>query len=232
MTPFMKSAPNMSERIVLKPNVTPKLVEASSVAGDKRRSAHALLGTMLALALFGSCQAPGPTVLPPPAGPVTRVTLAPGDVIKLTFSGAPEMNQTQKIQADGKLSLPLIGEVRAAGKALSQLQSELVGTYKEQLKNSDVVVSLESAVTNVYISGAVNKPGKIAFDRPTTILQALMEAGGPNQYGNLGRVHVIRLANGVQRTLVLDLRSTLSGQATRASYVRDGDIISVPESAF
>ncbi len=153
-------------------------------------------------------------------------------MIKLTFSGAPEINQSQKIQADGKLSLPLIGEVKAGGKTLSQLQGELVGTYKEQLKNSDVVVSLESSVTNVFISGAVNKPGKIAFDRPTTVLQAVMEAGGPNQYGNLRRVQLIRLANGVQRTLLLDLRATLNGQTTRASYVRDGDIISVPESAF
>lgn len=142
------------------------------------------------------------------------------------------MNQAQKVQADGKLSLPLIGEVTAARKTVGQLQSELVALYGPQLKNSDVVVSLESAVASVYISGAVNKPGKLGFDRPTTILQAVMEAGGPNQFGNLGRVHLIRLANGVQRTLVLDLRSTLKGQPTPASYVRDGDIISVPESAF
>lgn len=222
----------MSERIVVKQKVTAQYVEANFVRRARRGTTFPTLGIMLSLAFFVSCQAPGPTVLPPPAGPVTRVTLAPGDVIKLTFSGAPEINQTQKIQADGKLSLPLIGEVKAGGKTLSQLQGELVGTYKEQLKNSDVVVSLESSVTNVFISGAVNKPGKVAFDRPTTVLQAVMEAGGPNQYGNLRRVQLIRLANGVQRTLLLDLRATLNGQTTRASYVRDGDIISVPESAF
>ncbi len=201
-------------------------------SGAKLRGGLVCLVLILSVAVFAACQAPAPNVLPPPAGPVTRVTLAPGDVIKLTFSGAPEMNQTQKIQADGKLSLPLLGEVRAGGKSLGQLQNELVGSYKEQLKNSDVVVSLESAVTNVFISGAVNKPGKIAFDRPTTVLQAVMEAGGPNQYGNLRRVHLVRLANGVQRTMLLDLGSTLNGQTTRASYVRDGDIVSVPESAF
>lgn len=223
---------NMSERIAVKEDVTATSIEASSVTGAKCRRVYALLGPMLALAVFASCQAPGPSALPPQAGLPTRVTLSAGDVIKLTFSGAPEMNQQQKIQADGRLSLPLVGEVTAAGKTLGQFQSELVARYQPQLKNSDVVVSLESGATHVYISGAVNKPGKIAFDRPTTILQALMEAGGPNQYGNLGRVHVIRLANGVQRTLVLDLRSTLRGQVTRASYVRDGDIISVPESAF
>lgn len=187
---------------------------------------------LVSAVLFSSCQAPAPNVLASSTAPVTRVTLVPGDVVKLTFSGAAELNQTQKIQADGKLSLPLIGEIRAGGKTLSQLQGELVGAYKPQLTNSDVVVSLESAVTNVFISGAVNKPGKIAFDRPTTVLQAVMEAGGPNQYGNLRRVQLVRLANGVQRTMLLDLRATLNGQTTRASYVRDGDIVSIPESAF
>ncbi len=223
----------MSERTAVNQKIVGQSNEANSTRRARLLKILLPLSSVLVLALFASCQAPGPSSLPPQAAaPVTRVTLAPGDVIKLTFSGTPEMNQSQKIQADGKLSLPLIGEVTAARKTLSQLRSELVALYKPQLTNSEVVVSLESAVTSVYISGAVNKPGKIAFDRPTTILQALMEAGGPNQFGNLGRIHLIRLANGVQRTSVLDLRSTLSGETTRASYVRDGDIISVPESVF
>jgi polysaccharide export outer membrane protein len=226
-----KCAVTMSERIAVDRNHIVNPIESSIGRVELRRSLF-LTSIVFVLALFVSCQAPGPVALPPQARTPVRVTLAPGDVIKLTFSGAPEMNQTQKVQADGRVSLPLIGEVTAARKTVSQLQSELVALYEPQLKNSDVVVSLESAVASVYISGAVNKPGKIGFDRPTTVLQALMEAGGPNQFGNLGRVHLIRLANGVQQTLVLDLRSTLNGQATPASYVRDGDIISVPESAF
>lgn len=166
------------------------------------------------------------------AAPPTRVTLAPGDTIRLTFSGAPELNQSQKIRADGKVSLPLLGEVSAAGKSVVTLQTELVAQYKEQLKNSEVLVTLDSAPTEVVISGAVTKPSKIAFDKPTTVFQAIMESGGPSTFGNLKAVRLIRTVNGIQHSQVFDLSPTLRGQATRPFYVRDGDVIYVPQSAF
>src|SRR6266550_3973301 len=108
-----------------------------------------------------------------------HVILASGDVLKLTFSAAPELNQSQKVRADGKLSLPLVGEVDAAGKTIGQLQGDLIQLYKSQLKTPEVTVSLEASVTTVTVSGAVHKPSKIAFERPTTVFQAMMNAGGP-----------------------------------------------------
>jgi protein involved in polysaccharide export with SLBB domain len=166
------------------------------------------------------------------AAPPARTTLAPGDVIKLTFTGAPELNQSQRIRVDGKLSLPLIGEVSAAGKTITGLQAELSELYKAQLKNSDVLVTLESAPTQVVISGAVVKPTKIAFEKPTTVFEAIMEAGGANSYGNLKNVRLIRTVHGVQQSQSLDLSPTLKGAATKPFYVRDGDVIYVPQSLF
>lgn len=166
------------------------------------------------------------------AAPPVRVTLLPGDVVRLTFTGAPELNQSQRIRADGKLSLPLVGEVTAGGKSIGQLQGELAELYKSQLKTSDVSVSLESSVTTVVVSGAVAKPGKVVFDRPTTVFQAIMESGGATEFGNLSRVRLVRTIHGVQQSQVMDLRPTLRGHATRAFYVRDGDIIYVPQSMF
>src|SRR2546428_779958 len=110
--------------------------------------------------------------------PSRPVRLAPGDIVKLTFAGALEWNQSQTIRADGKLSLPQIGEVRAAGKLLPQFQSELEGLYEPELTNNNVLVTLENGVMSVYVSGAVNKPGKISFNRPMTVLQVIGEAGG------------------------------------------------------
>src|ERR1700704_6064382 len=103
-----------------------------------------------------------------------HVILASGDVVKLTFSSAPELNQSQKVRADGKLSLPLVGEVDAGGKTVGQLQGELIQLYKPQLKTPEVTVSLETSVTTVVVSGAVSKPGRIVFERPTTVFQAIM----------------------------------------------------------
>jgi polysaccharide biosynthesis/export protein len=183
--------------------------------------------------LFSGCgETTSSTNLASQAAPPTRVTLAAGDTIRLTFSGAPELNQAQKIRADGKLSLPLIGEFDAAGKTVSGLQSELSTAYKSQLKNSDVLVTLENAPATVTISGAVARPDKIVFDKPTTVFQAIMQAGGATAFGNMKAVRLIRTVKGVQQSQVLNLTPVLRGQPTTPFYVRDGDVIYVPQTMF
>ena len=168
------------------------------------------------------------------AGPseTATVKLAAGDVIKIAFPGAPELTQSQKIRTDGRVNLPMIGEVSAAGKTLTEFQTELVGKYKTQLKNNDVLVTLESGTGQVTVSGAVTKPGKIEFDRPTTVFQAIMQAGGTTQYGTLKKVRLVRVVNGEQQSQVMNLTGTLKGRSSQVVYVKDGDVIFVPESAF
>jgi polysaccharide biosynthesis/export protein len=192
---------------------------------------------VLATAVFATllctgCQSNTGANLASQAAPPARVTLAPGDTVRINFSGAPELNQSQKIRADGKLSLPMIGEVDAAGKTVVALQNDLSQLYKSQLKNSDVLVTLESAPALVVISGAVTKPDKIAFDKPTTVLQAIMQAGGATPFGNMKAVRLIRTVSGVQQSQVLDLTPILRGEPTKPFYVRDGDVIFVPQSLF
>jgi polysaccharide export outer membrane protein len=188
--------------------------------------------TFLALAGAGCETETSSTTFSGQAEVPRHVILASGDTVKLTFSANPELNQSQKIRVDGKLSLPLIGEVDAAGKTIGQLQGELVQLYKAQLKTPEVTVSLEGSLTTVTVSGSVAKPAKIAFERPTTIFQAIMEAGGPNAYGNLGHVRLVRTVNGVTKSQVFNLTSMLKGAETKPFYVRDGDIIYVPQSTF
>ena len=201
------------------------------------RRASALAAGMAVIATMFSlgCQSAGP--YPKDAMiPSRPVVLSPGDVVRLTFAGAPEWNQSQTIRADGKLSLPQIGEVRAAGKLLPQFQSQLEELYAPELTNNDVLVTLENGVMSVYVWGAVNKPGKFSFNRPTTILQVIAEAGGMTMFGSLKKVRLVRLEKGRQRENILDLRSAMKGTirppVTGPFYVRDGDIISVPQSAF
>jgi polysaccharide biosynthesis/export protein len=179
----------------------------------------------------GGCETPH---APLPGQPMatTPVTLSAGDVIKLSFPATPDLNQVQKIRADGKVNLPLIGEVTAAGKTLPDFQNELVRLYKPQLRNSEVLVTLESGIVQVVVSGAVVKPAKLQFDRPTTVFQAIMEAGGITPYGTLKKVRVIRTVNGQQQSQVLDLTPTLAGKTTQAYYIKDGDVIYVPQTAF
>ena len=157
------------------------------------------------------------------------VVLGEGDVIKLIFAGAPELSASQKIRSDGKISLAMVGETQAAGRTLPQLQDQLGALYKTQLQNPAVVVTLEASANAVIISGEVRSPGRKIFDRPTTVLEAIMEAGGFTEFANKSKVSLIRVEGGQYRTEVVDMRGALKGESTDAVYVRGGDIINVPE---
>ncbi len=179
----------------------------------------------------GGCQTPLPP-LPNPPGPKTTVRLSPGDTIKVSYSDESVSDQTQKIRMDGKVSLPLIGEVTAAGKRIIDFQNQLVSLYEDKLENSDLVVTLESGAVGVTVSGFANKPGKLSFDRPTTVFQAIMEAGGVSDYGSLRNIHLTRIINGEQRTETINLRPAIRGELTKPKYVQDGDVIYISRSLF
>ena len=186
---------------------------------------------VFAALLCGGCQSPLPP-LPYPPGPHTAVRLSPGDVIKLSFAEESDLDQTQKIRRDGKVSLPFLGEVTAAGKRVIDFQRELVRRYEDDLENPEVLVTLENGSATVIISGFANRPGPVAFDRPTTVYQAIMQAGGVSDYGSLSNVHLTRIINGVQRTETINLRPSIRGQPIYPEYVQDGDVIYISRSLF
>ncbi len=158
--------------------------------------------------------------------------LAPGDEISVSFSGAPELNTKQKIQPNGKVSLPTVGDVSAAGRSINSLQASLTSMYQPHLQDPTVVVSLESAAAGVYVSGEVLRPGKVPLDRPMTALEAVMEAGGFSKFANPKQVIVIRKQNGRQQRYVLNMNDTLSGMESSPFYVRPFDVIYVKQSAW
>src|SRR5437868_7048236 len=75
-------------------------------------------------------------------------------------------------------------------------------------------------------------PGKVTFDRPTTVYQAIMQSGGVSDYGSLSNIHLTRIINGVQRTETINLRPNIRGQPTLPKYVQDGDVIYISRSLF
>jgi polysaccharide biosynthesis/export protein len=186
---------------------------------------------LFAALMCGGCQSPLPP-LPNPPGPKTAVRLSPGDVIKASYADETIPDQTQKIRRDGKVSLPLIGEVTAAGKRVIDFQHELVRRYEGQLENAEVLVTLENGTATVTVAGFANKPGAVPFDRPTTVYQAVMQAGGVSDYGSASNIHLTRIINGVQRSETVNLRPTIRGESTRPTYVEDGDVIYISRSLF
>ena len=158
--------------------------------------------------------------------------LAAGDEISVSFSGAPELNTKQKIQPNGKVSLPTIGDVTAAGKTINGFQSTLTSLYQPHLQDPTVVVSLESAAAGVYLSGEVLRPGKIPLDRPMTALEAVMEAGGFTKFANPKQVIVVRKQDGKNKRYVLNLNDAFTGSESGLFYLRPYDVIYVKQSAW
>ena len=194
--------------------------------------AVALSVLLLVMSLVGGgCQSALPP-LPNPTSPHAAVRLSPGDVIKIAYADESIPDQTQKIRRDGKVSLPLIGEATAAGKRVPAFQNELISRYEGKLDNSEVLVTLENGSATVTVSGFANRSGVYTFDRPTTVYQAVMQAGGVSDYGSPSNIHLTRIVNGAQLSETINLRPTIRGQPTRPTYVQDGDVIYIARSLF
>jgi polysaccharide export outer membrane protein len=194
----------------------------------------ACMFAVTAMFLSVGCQSSSPTLPIPAEAAASKPsgTLAPGDEIVVMFSGAPEMNTKQKIQANGKVSLPTIGDVSAAGRSITSFQSQLTSMYQPHLQDPTVVVSLQSASAGVYVSGEVLRPGKIPLDRPMTALEAVMEAGGFTKFANPKQVIVVRNEGGKNQRYVLNMNDALNGMESRPFYVRPFDVLYVRQSAW
>jgi polysaccharide export outer membrane protein len=191
-----------------------------------------LFASLVAAALASAgCQTTLPP-LPNPPSPKTTVRLLPGDSIKVAFADENVQDITEKIRRDGKISLPLIGELTAAGKRLMELQNEIKSRYEGRLDNPEVLVLLESGMASAIVAGFATKPGKIDFDRPRTVYQVVMQAGGATDYGSLSNVHLTRIIDGEQRTETINLRPTVHGKPTIPKYVQDGDVIYISRNWF
>ena len=213
-----------------------------------RRWSRTALGLILMIVLAG-CEAPAPTnsasagrpaATPtgpgPGAGAASDAGKAPevftireSDVLKVSFPGAPNLETTQQVRRDGRINLPLVGEVVAAGKTPKDLEKELIQLYSSQLVSKEVNVTLVSSTFAVFVSGAVLRPGRIVSDRPLTLLEAVMEAGGVDPVkANPNNVVVIRQSEG-NRRYNINLKAILEGRDTELFYLKPSDVVIVPE---
>lgn len=162
----------------------------------------------------------------PPAG---AGVILEGDQLKISFIGAPTMDTTGEVRRDGRITVPLAGEVVAAGKTPAELSEELSRRFATELVASDVVVSVIASAFEVNVSGAVLRPGKYTSKRPMTALEAVMEAGGfDHAKADIKRVVVVRHENGAVNNFVLDLSLALNGKPSEPFYLQPSDIVFVP----
>jgi polysaccharide export outer membrane protein len=164
------------------------------------------------------------------SSPQQPTILRQGDVVKVSFPGSANLDETEQIRLDGKISLPLVGDVQASGLTPGQLQQYLVKLYSPQISSSDVIVAIESSSFPVYVTGCVLSPGRISSSQPLTALEAIMEAGGFDySRANLRKIHVIRRKNNSSESYVLNLKTVLKGEEQNDFFLQPSDIVYVPE---
>lgn len=232
MTPSAQNQPIIHMKTKTIENTAADRVTASL----RRRLLAGLIGLSAVFTVFTSvgCQNMNPPPEVPAEASVSRPSsnLAAGDEISISFSGAPEMNTDQKVQPNGKVSLPTIGDVSAAGKSITSFQAQLTSRYQEVLQDPMVVVSMKNAAAGVYVSGEVLNPSKVVLDRPLTALEAVMEAGGFTKFANPKQVIVMRNSGGKTHRYVLNMKNTLKGIEGSPFYVRAYDVIYVSQSKW
>lgn len=189
------------------------------------------------LAVVGGCQSAPERYQDGPSSSTSNATkwdllvLREGDVLRVSFPGAPNLNTSaQPIRRDGRISLPIIGDFKAVGLTPAEMEKELLKLYANDLQTKEVTVTVESSALPVYVSGAVLRPGKILADHPLTALEAIMEAGGfdPNK-ANLKKVKVLRRENNRSETFTLNLKRVIEGKDSDQFKLKPADMIFVPE---
>jgi polysaccharide biosynthesis/export protein len=208
---------------------------AKNEGWEGRRPFTSILLSLALLMVLAGCQGTAPTAVNVPgmaeaSRPPEALTIREGDVLKISFPAAPNLDTTQQVRRDGRITLNVVGEVRAAGLAPADFEKELGRLYSSELVSNEVSVTVVSSSFSVFVSGAVIRPGKIVSDRPITALEAIMEAGGFNPAkANMKAVSVIRQTDGSTANFVLNLQLVLDGQQTAPFYLKPSDIVIVPE---
>ncbi len=182
------------------------------------------LAVLLVAGLVGGL---GGAALGAPGGQDAYV-LGPGDTLEITVFGDPDLSRTVTIKPDGTITLPLIGEVKAAGKTTSQLTTELVNLYRKYLKSPSIsVVVREFRVDRIYILGQVNKPGEYQVPPGVGILELLASAGGPTNRADLTKAVIIR---GSREVIQLNLLEAFVRSKNPDVKLQSGDVLFVPET--
>jgi polysaccharide biosynthesis/export protein len=162
-----------------------------------------------------------------PAGP--EYVIGPEDVLHIAVWKENDLTATLPVRPDGKISLPLLDDVQAAGltpKRLADLVTEKLRKYIADPRVTVVVTQINSK--RIYLIGEVLHPGAMPMLPNMTVLQALSSAG-LNQFANTKRIYLLRTENGKQQKLPVNYRKLVKGEQIEQNYVlQPGDTIVVP----
>jgi len=170
-----------------------------------------------------------------PVKPATGITnedyrLGNGDKLRIEVYKDPQLSQSAQVRPDGKITLPLIGDVEAAGLTPIELRDTITKSLKEYITSPTVtVIVVEATAAMAYVMGEVNHPGAVNLQAPLTVMQALAMAGGLKDFADAKNIRILREGPaGVVETIVFNYKNAMKSAGTPI-YLRPGDTVVVPD---
>jgi polysaccharide biosynthesis/export protein len=156
--------------------------------------------------------------------------LATGDKLRIEVYKDSQLSQSLQIRPDGKITLPLVGDVLAAGRTSVELRDAIGDALKEYITSPVVtVIVVEATPQVVYVTGEVNKPGTVPLaNGRMSVLQALAVAGGFTDFANKKDIRILRKGPSGMQTLRFNYKDALDGENTREPLqLQPGDTVVV-----
>jgi polysaccharide export outer membrane protein len=199
-------------------------------------SVRMLVIAMVLLGMPMGCAPVSREALDEVAKPVSKeFLLGPEDVLEVTVWRNQDLSRTVVVRPDGKISLPLIGDVQASGLNSSQVAAKIAARLTEFKENPNVSVSLKEVNSYfIFVLGEVLKPGKYPLKSYATVLQGVSMAGGFTIYASKNRMQVIRTHTNEggkesQIRIPVPYNELVSGKGEIENFIlKSGDTIVVP----
>jgi polysaccharide biosynthesis/export protein len=158
---------------------------------------------------------------------VGEYRLGAGDKLRIEVYKDAQLSQSVQIRPDGKITLPLVGDIEATNRTPIELRDQITKALREFMTNPVVTVIVQDAVSaQVYITGEVSKSGPVQIHGPLNILQAIAMAGGLNEFANKKDVRILRQGPTGLETIRFNYQDALNGDI-RPLYLKAGDTIVV-----
>ncbi len=156
--------------------------------------------------------------------------IGPQDVLKIDVWREDQLTRVAPVRPDGKVTLPLLNDVQAAGLTPMELAGVIREDLKKFINNPQVTVSvMEINSRRIYVTGEVVKAGAYALLPHMTVLQALTSGGGFTQFARVKNIYVLRTQNGKQIRLLFNYKEAISGKNPEQNIeLLPGDVIVVP----
>ena len=156
--------------------------------------------------------------------------IGPQDVLDISVWKEPEVSRVLPVRPDGKISLPLLRDVQAAGLTPSQLEARITEGLTGFITAPDVTVIVTAINSRrIYIVGEMTRPGAYPLLPGMTVLQALSNAGGFTQFANTKNIYVLREENGKQMKYPFNFKEVVKGKKSEQNInLKSGDTIVIP----